>query len=302
MSYEIFISSVDEDRTIASKVVGKLESENIKCFISSRDSIDGIKTADVINKSKALILILSLYSNSSLQILWEAKKAAGNNIPIIFLKIDKALPSKSLKKYISNNRLLNVSITSQKIYLKNLLLTTQNILSEKSIDEDNPPEVDQPPAGKVSIFKKFKPLKEVIGTIIGAYLLGLLLLSGPSLRRFPQNTFNFLIYSRTINIFTLIGLIVFITLAILHYRKDLLEDIQNIKRILFVGIFFFSLLFTLSYFALNSVPKWEVETNIGIIENVWESDTIAYPGDLVSISISYNNIGKGFSKKYYYWL
>lgn len=84
----VFVSHAKNDKNFAKKIVSKLESSGIKCFVSSRDkSSGGINL--IIEKSNIFILILSKNAQTSREVVEQLKIAVDNNCHIIPVKTEK---------------------------------------------------------------------------------------------------------------------------------------------------------------------------------------------------------------------
>lgn len=134
MAHDVFISHSAKDKAIADAACEFLEAKAISCWIAPRDIAGGMEWAgaivDAIDKSKALILILTSESNESPQVLREAQRAASKKIPIVPLIIEQVTPSKSLEYSISSHHWIDAHATSKDEYLAMLYLAVEKILSE----------------------------------------------------------------------------------------------------------------------------------------------------------------------------
>ena len=61
----------------------------------------GEEMVDAIGASRALVLMLSSSANVSAQVLREAERAVGKNIPIVTFRVEEVEPSKQLEYFIS---------------------------------------------------------------------------------------------------------------------------------------------------------------------------------------------------------
>src|SRR5689334_24590926 len=105
MAHDVFISYCTEDKPIADAVCATLEAQGTRCWIAPRDILPGVDwgeaIVDAINESKAMLLVFSSKANASQQIKREVERAVHRGIPLIPLRLDDALPSKSLEYFIS---------------------------------------------------------------------------------------------------------------------------------------------------------------------------------------------------------
>jgi len=135
MMHEVFICYASSDKSVAAAVCDTLESRQIGCWIAPRDVLPGVQWAesivDAIDSSRAIVLVLSANSNISPQVIREVGRAAGKGIPIIPLRIDEVIPSKSMDYFISSHHFLDVLTPPLEKHLKRLADTVQQILSQK---------------------------------------------------------------------------------------------------------------------------------------------------------------------------
>ncbi|HUQ10756.1 MAG TPA: toll/interleukin-1 receptor domain-containing protein [Steroidobacteraceae bacterium] len=105
MAHDVFISYCTEDKPIADAVCATLEGQGTRCWIAPRDILPGTDwgeaIVDAINESKAMLLVFSSKANASQQIKREVERAVHRGIPLIPVRLDDALPSKSLEYFIS---------------------------------------------------------------------------------------------------------------------------------------------------------------------------------------------------------
>lgn len=108
MEKRVFISFSSNDQDKANKIVDFLESNNHKCFISSRDLIAGQEYAgqliDNIENATAVVLLLSKGSNDSQHVLREVECAVSKRIPIIVYVLEDVTLSKSMNYYLMTHQ------------------------------------------------------------------------------------------------------------------------------------------------------------------------------------------------------
>ena len=85
---DVFVSHSKEDKSIAKKLVSKLESSGVGCYIYSRDKNSGSEK-ELISNSSIFILILSEYAQQSQDLIRQLKIAVENNCNIIPFKAGK---------------------------------------------------------------------------------------------------------------------------------------------------------------------------------------------------------------------
>ena len=91
----IFISHSSKDAESAEKVCTLLEHAGHQCFIAPRDIRSGREYAEElmlgIERSDALVVILSKHSNTSPHVLREVEHAASKSIPILVYKMEEVV-------------------------------------------------------------------------------------------------------------------------------------------------------------------------------------------------------------------
>lgn len=107
----IFISHSSKDATIAQQLCEVIESNNAKCFLAPRDIRSGYEYAsEIVNgldKSNALLFILSENSNNSPHVLREIERAVTKSIPIIVYKLEDVVLTKSMEYFLMTHQWLN---------------------------------------------------------------------------------------------------------------------------------------------------------------------------------------------------
>lgn len=108
----IFISHSSKEADIAKKVCTALEENQKKCFIAPRDIRSGHEYAEEIvegiDKSDAMLLLLSEASNKSPHVLREVERAVSKNIPIIICKLEEVTLTKSMEYFLMTHHWLDV--------------------------------------------------------------------------------------------------------------------------------------------------------------------------------------------------
>ena len=85
---DVFVGHSKEDKSIARKLVSKLESSGVGCYVFSRDKGSGSEE-DLISDSNIFIFILSEYAQHSQNLIDQLKIAVKNNCYIIPFKTGK---------------------------------------------------------------------------------------------------------------------------------------------------------------------------------------------------------------------
>ena len=107
----VFLSHSSKDAKITSGLCNELENNGIKCFIAPRDIRVGHEYAseiiEGIDKSDAMILVLSNDSNTSPHVLREIERAVSKNIPIIVYRIEDVILTKSMEYFLMTHQWVN---------------------------------------------------------------------------------------------------------------------------------------------------------------------------------------------------
>ena len=113
MTGKIFISYSTQDKKIADKVIGYLESQEFTCWVAPRDISPGMDWAesiiDGIDSASLMILIVSNRSNKSPQVRREVERAVSMGVTIIPLIIEKIELSKWMQYYVSAHQWIDAS-------------------------------------------------------------------------------------------------------------------------------------------------------------------------------------------------
>lgn len=107
----VFISHSSKDAECAEKVCTMLEDAGHKCFIAPRDIRSGKEYAEElmlgIERSEAMVLLLSQDANNSPHVLREVEHAASRAIPIMVYKLEEVTLSKSMEYFLMTHQWVN---------------------------------------------------------------------------------------------------------------------------------------------------------------------------------------------------
>jgi hypothetical protein len=87
---------------------------------------------DGINRSRILVLVFSINSNSSPQVMREIERAVHKGIPIIPLRIDEVIPTKAMEYFVSAAHWLDAMTPPLERHLQRLGETIQVLLSNET--------------------------------------------------------------------------------------------------------------------------------------------------------------------------
>jgi hypothetical protein len=105
MRADVFVSYSQPDRAGAFEIVAQLEASGIKVWVAPRDIAPSAEWAaeiiEAIGASKIMVLVFSGASNSSPQVRREVERAVHRQVPILTVRIEEALPTKSMEYFLS---------------------------------------------------------------------------------------------------------------------------------------------------------------------------------------------------------
>ncbi len=118
----IFISHSSKNAEIAHELCTVIESNGSQCFLAPRNIRSGYEYAsEIINgidRSDAMLLVLSKEINDSPHVLREIERAVSKSIPIIVYKLEEVALSKSLEYFLMTHQWLNAEKGSHEHLLK----------------------------------------------------------------------------------------------------------------------------------------------------------------------------------------
>jgi hypothetical protein len=132
MNFDVFISYPHQDKATADAACATLESSGIRCWIAPRDIVPGAdwgeSIVDAIAGARTMVLIVSGAANISPQIKREVERAVNKGIPIIPVRIENVLPSKSLEYFISTPHWLDAFTPPLEEHLRRLVSAVKALL------------------------------------------------------------------------------------------------------------------------------------------------------------------------------
>jgi tetratricopeptide (TPR) repeat protein len=153
MAHDVFISYSNKDKPTADAICVALEVNGIRCWIAPRDILPGSDWGeaiiDAIHACRAMLLIFSSNSNTSAQIKREVERAVNAGIPVVPVRIEDVLPSKTLEYFISTQHWLDALTPPMEQHLHYLVTTMRAMLTRKSDGsgaEVREPQLKPPPA------------------------------------------------------------------------------------------------------------------------------------------------------------
>lgn len=132
--HDVFISYSSNDKLTADKICSFLETNGIRCWMTPRDVLPGSNWGesiiDAINGAKVMLLVFSANSNASNHIKREVERAVNRGNPVIPVRIEDVMPTKSLEYFISSQHWLDAYIPPLEKHLDHLATTLKMLLSK----------------------------------------------------------------------------------------------------------------------------------------------------------------------------
>ena len=104
--YDAFVSYCSADKAIADAIVAGVESAGIRCWIAPRDvppsSAWASEIINAIEGCRAMVLVYSVHSNKSQQVIREVERALAKGLAVIPFRIDSTPMSKELEYFLSS--------------------------------------------------------------------------------------------------------------------------------------------------------------------------------------------------------
>jgi WD40 repeat protein len=130
--FDVFISYSSQDKPTADAACAALESANIRCWIAPRDINPGRDYAesiiDAIESARVFVLIFSSNANASPQIKREVERAVTKGLPIIPVRIEDVVPSRTLEYFISSPHWLDAFPPPRERYFAKLVVSVRALL------------------------------------------------------------------------------------------------------------------------------------------------------------------------------
>jgi TIR domain len=104
MALDTFISYSSKDKTAADAACAVLERAGVRCWIAPRDIRPGQEYGhaiiEAIDQCRVMVLIFSADANDSRQIHREIERAVSKGVPIIPLRIEEVVPTRSMEYFL----------------------------------------------------------------------------------------------------------------------------------------------------------------------------------------------------------
>ncbi len=167
MNHDVFISFSSVNTDVAEKVCTTLEeSGEISCWIAYRDIVPSANYAEqlveAIESCKLLLLILSDESNKSVQVAREIERAGSKGIPILPLRIEDVVLSKSMEYFISSHHWLDAYESDIENYFPALKAAVESSIRDKT-NQDSGTDASTRKGTRRPVSKKGIPPQHIFG-------------------------------------------------------------------------------------------------------------------------------------------
>jgi hypothetical protein len=133
MGLDVFISYSHHDKAAADAACAMLESSGVRAWIAPRDVRPGVEygaeIVEAIERCRVLVLIFSANANHSGQILREVERAVSKGIPIVPVRIEEVLPTKSMEYFLGTIHWLEALTPPLEQHLRQLVNIVSAILA-----------------------------------------------------------------------------------------------------------------------------------------------------------------------------
>lgn len=143
MAHDVFLSYSSKDKPAADATCAALEAKGIRCWMAPRDIMPGMDWSesiiDAINGSRAFVLIFSNNANLSVQIKREVERAIHKGLPVIPLRIENVVPTRSLEYFLSTPHWLDAFSPPLERHLDYMAQVIRSVLDGHQMPEAPPP-------------------------------------------------------------------------------------------------------------------------------------------------------------------
>jgi hypothetical protein len=144
MGFDVFVSHSSKDKAIADAACAALEAAGIRCWIAPRDIMPGMEygaaIVDALDHCRVLVLIFSANANESPQLRREVEHAVSRAVPIVPVRIENVLPTRSMAYFVESVHWLDALTPPMESHLHRLAEAVKAML-----------QVDRAGAGAASV-------------------------------------------------------------------------------------------------------------------------------------------------------
>ncbi len=134
--HDIFISYSSHDQSAAEAICRALEGAHLRCWIAHRDLAAGSGwpgvLVDVIERSKAVVVVFSGHANESAQVVRELEAAVSQRIPLIPIRVTDHLPTRDMKYFLGVSHWFTAHPEPIETYLPQIIDLTRHVLAGES--------------------------------------------------------------------------------------------------------------------------------------------------------------------------
>jgi len=166
MDFDAFISYSSQDKTAADAACAFLEGKGVRCWIAPRDIMAGgeygAAIVEAIDRCRVMVLIFSASANNSGQIRREIERAVSKGVPIVPLRIEQVVPTKSMEYFLGAIHWLDAMTPPLETHLQKLADTVEALVgAPKPVLEAaaEPARRDKVSPATQREFAEHKPLK-----------------------------------------------------------------------------------------------------------------------------------------------
>ena len=136
MALDTFISYSSKDKTAADAACAVLERAGVRCWIAPRDIRPGQEYGhaiiEAIDQCRVMVLIFSADANDSRQIHREIERAVSKGVPIIPLRIEEVVPTRSMEYFLGAIHWLDALTPPLEKHLQQLAEAVKALLQSTS--------------------------------------------------------------------------------------------------------------------------------------------------------------------------
>jgi hypothetical protein len=171
MRADVFVSYSQPDRSQAFEVVSELEAHGIKVWVAPRDIAPSAEWAaeiiEAIGASKIMVLVFSGASNSSPQVRREVERAVHRQVPILTVRIEDALPTKSMEYFLSAQHWLDAFPPPLTLHCEQLCREVGLLLGAAPVPDAAPRQTARPTFSDEELGSLQRRLAHHVGPVAG---------------------------------------------------------------------------------------------------------------------------------------
>jgi len=139
MAHDVFVSYSQQDKAVADAVVARLEQDGTRCWIAPRDIVPGTSwgdaIVDAIAASKVMILILSVDSSRSRQVIREVERAVSADVVVLPFRIENVDPTGAMAYFLGTEHWLDALTPPLERHIEQLSRSVTSLLTHAPAPE-----------------------------------------------------------------------------------------------------------------------------------------------------------------------